>query len=653
VKFLFIALATEWGPREGGLSVFNFELMPEIANLLGSSGRCVCYVEMKSQEEFEQLRSHAAGHSIVLRYFHPEDLEMGQLTTRVLNDLNSGNLLGPTKPEDFQSVLILGHDVKTGHHAISFAQTLSSEFPCEVQPALVRHMAYVHYLHHSRPDDENVPRFEEQTNLTASFRHVFAVGPLLEAAVQSGIGAASSSPAVHCLIPGVPLIKVVPSHPRAMLFCFVGGRLGTEDDRIKNGRLSIKALAQAYRSNRVLPAGAQGRWATRGKLYMVGVSLNEIQRLTSEAAEASEGNFEVIPMAYTEDRPELFKLLSSCDLAFMPSWHEGFGMAGWEALAAGVPLICSRESGLYQFLEACWNANHKLPRDCVEPFLPSGQGYDGNVDVQDINRLSNAISTLSWRLPRAKSHAIEMSQYMQENFTWKHCAKNILSALGWSIDPSSSLVVSRHNVPASSTPLEHPKVSFKDSLSTPICHPLEALLVRQLTLCGELLRQVNINWSGNLQIFLAGSVAHRKALIKVRRLRAQIHTGLPSNKVDYAFVEDPLTICKAFAERNPIYKILEVIEQRTYPDYLARQLDARQRWIYAFPIINPDLASTSTKADPIGVISCAGTNVPFMPDDADRWRYHTHLERLAEIVGQLLLSGGFLDALQIEIGGRP
>lgn len=35
----------------------------------------------------------------------------------------------------------------------------------------------------------------------------------------------------------------------------------------------------------------------------------------------------------------------------MLSIHEGFGLAGWEAIAAGIPLVVSKNSGLYEFLD--------------------------------------------------------------------------------------------------------------------------------------------------------------------------------------------------------------------------------------------------------------------------------------------------------------
>jgi len=34
----------------------------------------------------------------------------------------------------------------------------------------------------------------------------------------------------------------------------------------------------------------------------------------------------------------------------MPSWHEGFGLVAWEAIAAGIPLILGKNSGVYRYL---------------------------------------------------------------------------------------------------------------------------------------------------------------------------------------------------------------------------------------------------------------------------------------------------------------
>jgi glycosyltransferase involved in cell wall biosynthesis len=48
-------------------------------------------------------------------------------------------------------------------------------------------------------------------------------------------------------------------------------------------------------------------------------------------------NLHALP--YTDDRQQLYSELSRASVALMPSWHEGFGLVAWEAIAAGVPLI--------------------------------------------------------------------------------------------------------------------------------------------------------------------------------------------------------------------------------------------------------------------------------------------------------------------------
>ena len=56
-------------------------------------------------------------------------------------------------------------------------------------------------------------------------------------------------------------------------------------------------------------------------------------------------------LPFIQDRQALFDDLRSASVAMMPSWHEGFGLVSWEAIAAGVPLIISKKSGVYKFLE--------------------------------------------------------------------------------------------------------------------------------------------------------------------------------------------------------------------------------------------------------------------------------------------------------------
>src|SRR5918999_5248329 len=60
-------------------------------------------------------------------------------------------------------------------------------------------------------------------------------------------------------------------------------------------------------------------------------------------------NLHALP--YIQDRQQLYSELSKASVALMPSWHEGFGLVAWEAIAAGVPVIVSKHSGVYRLLD--------------------------------------------------------------------------------------------------------------------------------------------------------------------------------------------------------------------------------------------------------------------------------------------------------------
>ena len=55
---------------------------------------------------------------------------------------------------------------------------------------------------------------------------------------------------------------------------------------------------------------------------------------------------------FIEDRESLRRLFQEVDLVVMPSRTEGFGLAGLEALSAGLPVLVSRNSGFGEALRS-------------------------------------------------------------------------------------------------------------------------------------------------------------------------------------------------------------------------------------------------------------------------------------------------------------
>jgi hypothetical protein len=56
----------------------------------------------------------------------------------------------------------------------------------------------------------------------------------------------------------------------------------------------------------------------------------------------------------------------------MLSWHEGFGLVGWEAIAAEVPLVVSKRTGLYKLLDS---PDDPVGAACVS--VVDVRGFDG------------------------------------------------------------------------------------------------------------------------------------------------------------------------------------------------------------------------------------------------------------------------------------
>ena len=69
------------------------------------------------------------------------------------------------------------------------------------------------------------------------------------------------------------------------------------------------------------------------------------------AYDKAEREINLMAQPFDEDRAALFDQLGRANIALMLSWHEGFGLTGWEAIAAQVPLIVGRQSGLYRLVD--------------------------------------------------------------------------------------------------------------------------------------------------------------------------------------------------------------------------------------------------------------------------------------------------------------
>src|SRR5690606_5079638 len=110
------------------------------------------------------------------------------------------------------------------------------------------------------------------------------------------------------------------------------GRLDPRADRVKQGRLALAGFAGVI-------AARYGDLGDDPQFTLVGADDDDVADIRRLAAEQARRPIAVYARPFSEDRAQLWNLLSNQSVSLMLSIHEGFGLTGWEAIAAGVPLV--------------------------------------------------------------------------------------------------------------------------------------------------------------------------------------------------------------------------------------------------------------------------------------------------------------------------
>lgn len=332
---------------------------------------------------------------------------------------------------DIEGLLVIGHDLKTGQLAIDCAKDLQIRLGRDtpVKSAVISHMDYAEY---SRRKGQSLPivfeKSRRQHAVVSAADFAFAIGPLLADGFQKA--RRDRKDRVIALTPGSSTIRAQAEGDGALRF-YMSGRLGLEDDTIKNGVLAVRAVKAAYVAER--SSVAPRRWTLRGHFYACGVDPEKdrelIDMLKSDVRE--DAAFELEPMPFTNRQEDLHDFLINADVALMPSWHEGFGLAGWEALCAGVPLVCSTQSGLAVLVGQLRDRFPDSDFAGVLPVVMAGGSPAAHPSEQDTNALRDAVQKMVREYPARKKAAMELAPLIRQFFTWEGCATELLANANW------------------------------------------------------------------------------------------------------------------------------------------------------------------------------------------------------------------------------
>ena len=323
----FLLVADEWRSGQGGISTVNREL----AIALAANGADVAVaVPIAAQEDVDAATD--SGVSLVAPVMVPG------LSERELM------LLRPVFTEpDWEPDVIVGHGRVLGPYAAALQQ--------ESFPAARR----VHIVHTDAEELESVKiadntpamlRTEErrllERDLAQSADLVVGIGPTLAESITDDLRGGTRQPPVICLIPGLREgVVFAPSPaPTRNQILFVGR---ADDFHSKGLDLVANALVEVV-------DGWPKDSPHPPTLIIRGVPPAMEQEVRDRLTEimGSQDRFRL--RTYVADDDEIARDLANAKVLVMPSLYEGFGLSAYEAIAAGVPVLISAQSGLARWL---------------------------------------------------------------------------------------------------------------------------------------------------------------------------------------------------------------------------------------------------------------------------------------------------------------
>lgn len=401
-----VFFATAWGTRYGGINSFNFDISRALAKLVADKFEVICVIPRAEKEQIKEAKKQGVK-LIGVRCTGPEDRFMPE-DIKAIEKLFAESLEGEVR-------WWIGHDVRTGRMAIEAARKTSMG-----HIALFHHMDYQSYLA-AIPIDTLGP-ISKQREVLNEGDIVFAIGPKLARSARDMVRVKDIT--VQELIPGSHDIKVVtpPENFSAIVF----GRLSKRTDCVKQARLAVAGFSHASSSE-----DYEEPLKPDSSLMVIGLpdgedGKTEREELKVVAEKYYGGIVQIHPWPYFRDRNKLFDELRLKSVCLVTSLYEGFGLAGWEAISAGVPLITTTNSGLYEFVDK------RLPQVCIK-YLKSIQikgSAREDYSEDDVATVSGAILEVNNNNVYYKDNAKRLKKLMQTLCTWQNCARILAASLG-------------------------------------------------------------------------------------------------------------------------------------------------------------------------------------------------------------------------------
>lgn len=401
-----VVIATAWGTRFGGINSFSTDLCRALSRVL-KDHKVICFCDEISADDLES--ADAAG--VQLLALERTTLKSGSIISREILVLDLIKSKGIGLVEWW-----IGHDTITGELALLCSKRCQGS-----RSAVIMHMSYEDYAYMKyAPQEANtVDRYiEKQQNVLKQANVGLAVGPLLFDRLKEIRDAEDRS---VMLVPGLSDRPLSSTH-LSRLHAITYGRFSASESLVKQVELAVAAFSRAVKTG----FDAKNTTLENADLKISGAS-NEVTIKLRQLAEQEAGR--VINLKahdFVEERERLLGWLETSNLCLMLSWHEGFGLSAWEAIGAGVPIVLTRNSGVYKLLDAIGGP----AVGCVFEVDVSGRG-DGRPNDKDVEDAKRAILEAASDLPKALANARALRNHLRRKlgFTWDRTAIDFANAL--------------------------------------------------------------------------------------------------------------------------------------------------------------------------------------------------------------------------------
>lgn len=396
-----VFIADGWGSQYGGINSFNYDLCLNMHLALNTEEHsiiCVTTGEALNEQTYENAKAK----DVLLIHFAKDDFDSKKIVKRI----DDQKLLQET-------IWWIGHDIMTGSLAVECAEVTHGK--C----AIIHHMNYnAYYPYISEHTSDTNKKVDQQIKVFGKADIIFSVGPKLTKSARDIAIKVGKKIKVVELIPGIA--DITPTENLEQFSVMTFGRISTDQhDVIKQSMLAIKGFAYANRDQQFSINDPDFT------IYGLNNDKNEqnISKIRDMASTLAGRIVNLKGYEYSDSRDELWSILRYQSVCMMLSLHEGFGLAGWEAISAGIPLIVSENSGLYELL--C----HKKLYLKVSSVNICGDNHK-NDDSNDIKKVAELLKKIRKNIEAYKKNAEELrNALISDGCTWENTVLTFTKSL--------------------------------------------------------------------------------------------------------------------------------------------------------------------------------------------------------------------------------